>query len=96
LASQSGYRSDWVGAEDFPQQDLGRYDLIVTSYPYGRKILPLLAEKGRALLVLADYVCDELGLTLTGRTNCFYTVKPLDFSNFAKLVKNILDEKGAL
>lgn len=96
LAGQNGYRSDWARGEDFPQQDLGRYDLIVTSYPYGRNFLQLLAEKGRALLVLADYVCEELSLTLMDRKNCFYTVKPLDFSHFARLVKNILDEKGDL
>jgi len=96
LASQSGYRADWAAWEELLRQDLGCYDLIVTSYPYGRKILKLLAEKGRALLVLADYVCDELSSTLAGRTNCFYTVKPLDFSNFGKLVKNVIEEKGAL
>lgn len=96
LASQIGYQSDWASIEDFSQRDLGRYDLIVTSYPYGNKLLQLLAEKGRSLLVLADYVCDELSSTLMDRTNCFYTVKPLDFSHFGKLVKKILEEKGAL
>lgn len=96
LASQSGYQSEWALAEDFPQSDLGRYGLIVISYPYGRRILKLLAEQGRAVLVLADYACDELSSMLTGRANCFCTVKPLEFSNFGKLVKNIFDEKGAL
>jgi hypothetical protein len=95
LASQSGYQSDWVLEEDLPRGDLGRYDLIVTSYPYGRRLLKQLTEQGRALLVLADYVCDELFETLADQVHCFYTVKPLDFSHFGKLVKNILDEKGA-
>jgi len=94
LATQSGYQSDWVLAENFPQGDLGCYDLIVTSYPYGRNLLKQLAEQGRALLVLADYVCDELIVTLADQIHCFYTVKPLDFSHFGKLVKNILEEKG--
>ncbi|MEZ4485596.1 MAG: hypothetical protein R2864_13800 [Syntrophotaleaceae bacterium] len=96
LASQSGYRNDWASAEDFAHCDLNRYDLIVTSYPYGRKLLELLAERGRAVLVLADYACDDLALTLAGQANCFYTVKPLNFSNFGTLVQNILDEKGDL
>lgn len=96
MATQSGFQSDWAGAEDLPLKDLGRYDLIVTSYPYGRGLLELLAEQARALLVMADYVCDDLSSTLTDRMNCFYAVKPLNFSNFGKLVKYILDEKGAL
>lgn len=96
LTTQSGYQSDWAGAEDILRHDIGRYDLIVTSYPYGRKLLKQLAEQGRALLVLADYACDELSSILAGRMNCFYTVKPLDFSQFGKLVRNILEEKGAL
>jgi hypothetical protein len=98
LVDLSGFSTEWASGseDDFHLRNLDRYDLIVTSYPYGRRILKLLAEKGRALLVLADYVCDELSSTLAERTNCFFTVKPLDFSNFGKLVKNILDEKGAL
>ncbi len=96
LTTQSGYLSDCAGVEDIPRHDLGRYDLIVISYPYGRELMERLVEQGRALLVLADYVCDELSSILTGRMNCFYTVKPLDFSNFSKLVKSILNEKGAL
>ncbi|WP_145924808.1 hypothetical protein [Syntrophotalea acetylenivorans] len=96
LTTQSGYQTDWAGAEDILRHEIDRYDLIVISYPYGRGLMERLAEQGRALLVLADYVCDELSSILAGRMNCFYTVKPLDFSNFGKLVKSILNEKGAL
>lgn len=96
LVVQSGYRSDWVVAGDYCTcLDVGCYDLVITSYPYGRLMLDVLADKGRSLLVLADYACDELISLLAHRPNCFYAVKPLDFSLFGDMVKNILGTKVA-
>ena len=95
LANQNGYQSDWVpgGLDDLSKLDFGCYDLVITSYPYGRQVLNLLAEKGRVLLVLADYACDELTTALANQAHCFYAVKPLDFSRFGHLLKNILGDK---
>lgn len=98
LALQSGFQCDWTAlpGADFSLLDLAPYGLVIISYPYGRDVLDLLAEKGRALLVLADYTCDELLTAMSHRTNFFCAVKPLDFSNFGNLVKHILGERATL
>lgn len=98
LVTQSGFQSDWANGDEegLSRLDLARYDLVITSYPYSRQVLNLLAEKGRAVLILADYACDELLAAVAHRANCFYAVKPLDFSRFGHMVKNILEEKVPL
>lgn len=95
LAVQSGFQSDW--AEDFlvssSAPDLNSYDLVITSYPYAKHYLATVLEKGASLLVLADYVSDELIAKIEGVANCYWAIKPIDFSRFNALVTNILRKR---
>ncbi len=94
LVLQNGYEGDWaaIAGEELVLPDLTPYRLIITSYPYSRAVLEQLPEQGRALLVLADYACNDLLQALGDRRNCYFAVKPLNFFNFGNIIRHILDE----
>ena len=94
LVLQSGYQGEWsaIAGENLVLPDLTPYRLIITSYPYSRPVLELLPDQNRALLVLADYACDDLLQAVGDRHNCYFAVKPLNFLNFGNMVGHILDQ----
>lgn len=92
LVELNGYGSEWASGceDDFYQRDFERYDLVITSYPYGRLTLGSLVGKKVALLVLSDFACEDLMRAVEDNANFFCLVKPVDFSCFNHVVNNLI------
>jgi hypothetical protein len=92
LVELNGYGSEWASGceDDFYQRDFERYDLVITSYPYGRLTLGSLVGKKVALLVLSDFACEDLMRAMEDNANFFCLVKPVDFSCFNHVVNNLI------
>jgi hypothetical protein len=92
LVELNGYDSEWASGceDDFYQRDFERYDLVITSYPYGRLTLGSLVGKKVSLLVLSDFACEDLMRAVEDNPNFYCLVKPVDFSCFNNVVGNLI------
>jgi hypothetical protein len=96
LVQLNGFRSEWASGseEGFFQRNFDCYSLVITSYPYGSRVLQNLAGKKTSLLVLSDFACEDLMRTVDENDNFFCLVKPVDFSRFNHLVGNLITKEG--
>ncbi len=95
LVQLRGFNTEWAsGCEhDFSQRDFERYSLVITSYPYSSQILPSLAAKQIAVLVLSDFTCEKLMQVIEDNTNIFCLMKPVNFSHFEHVVDNLIADR---
>jgi DNA-binding response OmpR family regulator len=70
-----------------------RYDLIITSYPYGAGFFSWLAEHNIPVLVLADCVSRELIQHVKYLKNTRCLIKPIDFDELGTQVRRMLGQK---
>lgn len=94
ILEQDGYRVETITSVDnvsrrFSENDFG---LIITSYPYGGYLLRELQKRDIRVrkLVLADEFSGELLTTLDGLNNSCCMMKPLDYTKFRSLVKEMV------
>ena len=76
-----------VCAVDLHHPDVG---LVVTSYPYGEKLLESLGGRELPVLVLADSLSDPLLNTLKGVRHACCMVKPVDYERLTSYVRQVL------
>lgn len=95
LVELNGFDTEWASGreEGFHQRDFERYALVITSYPYGKEILPSLKGRKVSLLVLSDFACESLMQAVDENVNFFCLVKPVDFSRFNHVVGNLIADK---
>lgn len=72
--------------------DLDMFGLVVTSYPYGARVLEILKESELPLLVLSDSLNEALLGQLKKIRNSCCMVKPLDYDKFNSFVRQTLSE----
>lgn len=98
LVELNGLHAEWVSGceEEFLERNFERYDLVITSYPYGKEILPRLKGRNVALLVLSDFACESLIQAVDENANFFCLAKPVDFSRFNHVVDNLVADKVLL
>lgn len=76
-----------AGAAAEPAEvDLAGYDLVITSFPYGRKFFDHIRQAASATIILSDSLNGELVEELKGFTAVNCLVKPIDFSRLTELV----------
>jgi len=75
--------------------NLKNFGLIVTSYPYCIPVLRELKEIDIPKIILFDNLNIEMITFLKNLTQSFCMVKPIDFSEFRSLVKEILIDNNA-
>jgi DNA-binding NtrC family response regulator len=80
-------------------EDYSEYGLVITSYPYGARLLENLKETRTPIIILSDRMNRDLVLTLDhfdkGRSHCM--IKPLDYHKFRTLVNDTMsrsEEQG--
>lgn len=76
-----------VCAVDLHHPDVG---LVVTSYPYGEKLLESLGGRELPVLVLADSLSDPLLNTLKQVRHACCMVKPVDYERLTSYVRQVL------
>lgn len=67
--------------------------LIITSYPYGKSILNKLVGVVTPVIVLTDYMGKEIIEVLEQLENSYCMVKPIDYSRFTMLVKELVQNE---
>lgn len=95
LVELHGFNTEWASGceEDFYLRDFEGYALVITSYPYGKRVLDNLAGKNVALLVLSDYASENLMQAVEKNINFSCLIKPVDFSSFNHVVSNLIADK---
>ena len=76
-----------VCAVDLHHPDVG---LVLTSYPYGEKLLESLGGRELPVLVLADSLSDPLLNTLKQVRHACCMVKPVDYERLTSYVRQVL------
>lgn len=94
ILEQDGYRVETITSlnnvsNKFSDDDFG---LIITSYPYGLYFLREIQRRDTrvAKLVLADQFSGDLLSMLEGLNNSCCMMKPLDYTKFRSLVKDMV------
>ncbi|MBS1113495.1 MAG: hypothetical protein H6Q92_1258 [Nitrospirae bacterium] len=94
ILEQDGYRVETITSlnnvsKRFSENDFG---LIITSYPYGVYFLREIQKRDIpvAKLVLADQFSGDLLTMLDGLKNSCCMMKPLDYTKFRSLVKDMV------
>ena len=94
ILEQDGYRVETITSlnnvsKKFSDDDFG---LIITSYPYGLYFLREIQRRDTrvAKLVLADQFSGDLLSVLEGLNNSCCMMKPLDYTKFRSLVKDMV------
>ena len=94
ILEQDGYRVETITSlnnvsKKFSDDDFG---LIITSYPYGLYFLREIQRRDTrvAKLVLADQFSGDLLSMLEGLNNSCCMMKPLDYTKFRSLVKDMV------
>lgn len=80
-----GYAVDAVADGAFPL-DLDGYDLVITSFPYGRPFFSHIRQAASAAIILSDSLSGDLVEELQGFSSVNCLVKPIDFSRLSELV----------
>ncbi len=94
ILEQDGYRVETITSmqnvsKRFSENDFG---LIITSYPYGLYFLREMQKRDirAGKLVLADEFSGDLLSMLEGLNNSCCMMKPLDYTKFRALVKDMV------
>ncbi|MEW6109834.1 MAG: DNA-binding response regulator [Nitrospirota bacterium] len=66
------------------------FGLIVISYPYGALLLDEIRKFNISNIVLSDNIDEKLISRLRGFYNSYCMIKPLDYSKFKSLVKQVM------
>lgn len=91
LLEAEGFRTDTISSCQL-EGELGHRnpDLVITSYPYGSFMFERLKSLTVPVIVLSDTVSDEIiNLLQDFKVSCCM-VKPLDYSRFTCLVKELI------
>jgi DNA-binding NtrC family response regulator len=67
-----------------------RFHLIVTSYPYGIFLFDHMKGRNIPTILLSDNVDSDLLDILKNCENVYCMIKPVDYDNFKKLVKQVV------
>ena len=70
--------------------DRSSLGLIITSYPFGSRILEHIKGLEIPIIILSDQINGELLKLLEGLKNSFCLLKPLDYQKFKNLVKQFV------
>jgi len=94
ILEQDGYRVETISSlqnasKRFSQND---FRLIITSYPYGQHFLREMQKRGTGAgtLVLAAEFSGDLFSLLEGLSSACCMMKPLDYTKFRALVKDMV------
>lgn len=82
-----------AAANDSAVIDLDGYDLVITSFPYGRRFFEHIRQAASAAIILSDSLNGELVEELQGFNGVNCLVKPIDFSRLAELVGQVVAGK---
>jgi hypothetical protein len=88
-----GYRGESLVDQPQPPADLdlGHYDLLITSYPFGSSYLPHARRNNRPTILLSNFISAELIQDITDFSNLHCLIKPLDFPRFSALVRELVE-----
>lgn len=91
LLQLDGYPTDCIGHKDVDIEDeLDDYGLVITSFPYGVRLIGQLMHRQTPVLVLSDCLSGELLDCLQGIRNYLCMVKPLDYDQFRGKIRNVM------
>lgn len=79
-----------AAADECGELDLNGYDLVITSFPYGRRFFDHIRQAASAAIILSDSLNGELVEELQGFNGVNCLVKPIDFSRLAELVGDVV------
>lgn len=85
-----GFAVEALSESDPAGLELDRYDLIITSFPFGRRFFENIRQAGGSAIILSDALTGELMEELQGFTAVNCLVKPIDFSRLAQLVGQVV------
>lgn len=87
-----GFGADALAAaeDESGELDLNGYDLVITSFPYGRRFFDHIRQAASAAIILSDSLNGELVEELQGFNGVNCLVKPIDFSRLAELVGDVV------
>ncbi|MDY0269702.1 DNA-binding response regulator [Trichloromonas sp.] len=80
-------RSLPVGAMDLHRPDVG---LVLTSYPYGERLLAEMGDGELPVLVLADSLSEPLLAALRRVRHACCMVKPVDYERLTSYIRQVL------
>jgi len=94
LLSDEGYEVQSVTASDVGGS-LNSYDvdLIVASYPYGAPVFDDVRKSNTPVIILADNFDENLIRMLNDFVSSSCMVKPLDYTKFKSLVKDLMSSE---
>ncbi len=97
ILSSEGYDTHVpVTSGDFvPLLNGGGFHLVITSYPFGNRILKQAKDLKAPVIILTDQIDWELLQTLEALKNSCCLLKPLDYQKFKKLVKQFCETDHA-
>ena len=73
------------------------FGLVITSYPYGARLLEKLKETKIPTIILSDFMNRDLMTTLEhfDKSSSHCMIKPLDYNKFKTLVNQTMNQKKA-
>jgi DNA-binding NtrC family response regulator len=88
----AGYQAETIAnVSELPAlRDLNDFGLIITSYPYGLRVLKEMKKKRIPKIIFSDHIDGNLIAILKGIDNSFCMVKPLDYGKFRRLVREAM------
>ena len=98
LLEQEGYGTDVVSDVHRLQaiENCGDFDLVITSYPYGKAFIERLIDTGVPVIILSDRMSREL-MSMFGhfdQTQSHCMIKPVDYRSFRALVNRTMGRSG--
>lgn len=92
LLQLDGYPADCLADIDIEEADeLEKYGLVITSYPYGLSLFPRLMNRQTPVLVLSDCLSGDLLDCLKNFRNYLCMVKPIDYEQFRGKIRNVMN-----
>ncbi len=67
------------------------FALVISSYPYGSFIFEEIKKLAIPIIVLSDHIGEDIIDMLEGFKKSFCMVKPLDYTKFKMLVKQLMN-----
>jgi hypothetical protein len=71
--------------------NLHEFALVISSYPYGKFIFEEIRNLAVPIIVLSDHIGEDIIDMLEGFRKSFCMVKPLDYTKFKLLVKQLIN-----
>jgi hypothetical protein len=91
LLQLDGYPADCLAKMDIEQAgELEDYGMVITSFPYGSRLISRLMHRQTPVLVLSDCLSGELLECLRGIKNSLCMVKPLDYEQFRGKIRSVM------